>query len=78
MPLKPLAPKASVFNSNFVADHDVAPSVATEPDFTKDGFYNKFFKMLGYFYGDIAGLEGASSFVPALPFLLSQEARQQT
>ena len=58
MPMKPLAAKASVFNSNIVAD--VALSVATEPDFTKDGFYNDFFKMLGYFYGDIAGLEGAS------------------
>ena len=58
MPLKPLAAKASVFNRNFV--DDVASSVATEPDFTEDGFYNDFSKMLGYFYGDIVGLEGAS------------------
>ena len=28
-------------------------------EFTKDGFYNDFFKMLGYFSGDIVGrLEG--------------------
>ena len=47
-----------VFNGNFV--HDVASTVATEPDFTEDGFYNDFSKMLGYFYGDIVGLEGAS------------------
>ena len=26
----------------------------------QDGFYNDFFKMLGYFYGDIVGLEGES------------------
>ena len=58
MPLKPLAAKASVFHSNFV--DDVASKVATEPDFTEDGFYNDFSKMLGYFYGDIVGLEGAS------------------
>ena len=58
MPLKPLAAKASVFNSNFV--DDVASSVATEPGFSEDGFYNDFSKMLGYFYGDIVGLEGAS------------------
>ena len=58
MPLKPLAAKASVFNSKFV--DDVASSVATEPGFSEDGFYNDFFKMLGYFYGDIVGLEGAS------------------
>ena len=76
MPLKPLAAKASVFNSNFV--DDVASSVATEPGFSEDGFYNDFSKMLGYFYGDIVGLEGASgpmiwaSFGPAL-----QEVRQQ-
>ena len=31
-------------------------SVATEAAFTKDGFYNDFFKMLGYFYGNIEGL----------------------
>ena len=43
---------------NFV--DDVVSTVATEPDFTEDGFYNDFFKMLGYFYGDIVGLEGAS------------------
>ena len=54
MPLKPLAAKAAAFNSNYVAD--VASSIATEPDFTEDGF----FKMLGYFFGDIVGLEGAS------------------
>ena len=34
MPLKPLAAKASVFNSNFV--DDVAASVATEPGFSED------------------------------------------
>ena len=56
--MKPLAAKASVFNSNFVAD--VASSVATEPDFTEDGFDDDFFKMLGYFYGDIVGLEDVS------------------
>ena len=32
----------------------------TEPDFTEDRFYINFFKMLGYFYGDIVGLMGAS------------------
>ena len=57
-PLKPLAAKASVFNSNFV--DDVASSIATEPDFTEDGFYNDFSEMLGYFYDDTMGLEGAS------------------
>ena len=31
-----------------------------EPDFTEDGFYNNFSKMLGYFYSNIVGLEGAS------------------
>ena len=46
MPLKPLAAKASVFNRNFV--DDVGSSVATEPDFTEDRFYNDFSKMLGY------------------------------
>ena len=35
-------------------------SVATEPDFTEDGFYIDFPKMLGYVYGDIVGFEGAS------------------
>ena len=35
-------------------------SVATEPDFTEDRFYIDFPKMLGYVYGDIVGLEGAS------------------
>ena len=35
-------------------------SVATEPDFTEDGFYIDFHKMLGYVYGDIVGFEGAS------------------
>ena len=56
MPSKPgpLAAKASVLNGNLV--DDVASSVATEPDFTKDGFYNDFLKMLGYFHGDIVGL----------------------
>ena len=58
MPLKPRAAKAFVFNRNFI--DDVASSVATEPDFTVDGFNNDFFKMLGYFYGDIRGLKGAS------------------
>ena len=58
MPLRPLAAKAFVFNSNFV--DDVASSVATEPDFTEGWFYIDFSKMLGYFYGDIVVLEGAS------------------
>ena len=58
MPSKTLAAKASVLNCNFVGD--IESSVATEPDFTEDGFYNDFSKMLGYFYGDIVGLEGAS------------------
>ena len=58
MPSKTLAAKASVLNRNLVGD--VESSVATEPDFTEDGFYNDFSKMLGYFYGDIVGLEGAS------------------
>ena len=58
MALKPLAAKAFVFNRNFV--DDVASSVATEPDFTEDLFYIDFPKMLGYVYGDIVGLEGAS------------------
>ena len=35
-------------------------SVATEPDFTEDGFYIDFPKMLGYVYGDIVGFVGAS------------------
>ena len=37
-------------------------SVATEPDFTEDGFYIDFSKMpvLGYVFGDIVGFEGAS------------------
>ena len=52
------AAKATVFNGNFV--YDVATTVATEPDFTEDGFYSDFSKMLGFFYGDIVGLEGAS------------------
>ena len=52
---KPLAAKASVFNRNFV--DDVASTVA---DFTEDGFYNDFSKMLGFFYGNIVGLEGTS------------------
>ena len=56
MPSKPLAAKTSVFKlpkqlsstqGNFV--YDVASTVTTEPDFTKDGFYNDFSKMLGYF-----------------------------
>ena len=72
MPLKPLAAKASVFNSNFV--DDVGSSVATEPGFTEDGFYNDFSKMLGFFYGCYAtmllhrGLAGCiwASFGPAL------------
>ena len=54
MPSKPLAAKASLVNSNFV--DDVALTVATEPDFTEDGFNNDFFKML-FLYGDIVGLE---------------------
>ena len=58
MPSKTLAAKASVLNRNFVGD--VESSVEMEPDFTEDGFYNDFSKMLGYFYGDIVGLEGAS------------------
>ena len=62
MSLKPPAAKASVFKRNFVVDvvsSDVVSSVVTEPDFTKDGFYNDFSKMLGYFYGDIVGFEGS-------------------
>ena len=62
MPSKTLAAKASVLNSNFIGD--VESSVATEPDFSKDGFYNDFSKMLGYFYGDILSLEGASGLRP--------------
>ena len=68
MPSKRLAAKSSVFklpkqgssivNGNFV--YDCAMTVATKPDLTKDGFYNNFFKMLGYYNGDIVGLEGAS------------------
>ena len=58
MPLKPLAAEASVFNRNFV-DY-VVLSVATEPDFTEDRFYNDFSKMCGYFHGNIVGLEEAS------------------
>ena len=51
------AAKATVFNGNFV--YDVVSTVATEPD-TEDGFFSDFSKMLGFFYGDIVGLEGAS------------------
>ena len=51
-------PKHLVFNGNFV--DDVASSVVTEPDFTEDRFYIYFSKMLGCFYGNIVGLEGAS------------------
>ena len=58
MPLKPLAAKASVFNRNY--EDDVVSSVTTEPDFTEEEFYNQVSKMLGYFYCDIVGLEGAS------------------
>ena len=58
MPLKPLAAKASVFNRNY--EDDVASSVTTEPDFTEEEFYIQVSKMLGYFYCDIVGLEGAS------------------
>ena len=59
MPSKPLAAKASDFNGNVV--DDVASTVA---HFTEDGFYSIFFqsifsKILGFFYGDIVGLEGA-------------------
>ena len=36
------------------------PSVTTEAAFTEDCFYKDFFKMLGYFYGDIIGLDGAT------------------
>ena len=61
MPLKPLAAKASVVNRNFI--DDVVSSVVTEPDFTKDGFYNYFSKMLSYFCGDIVGLEGLGASV---------------
>ena len=58
-PYKPLAAiclqaaKATVFNGNFV--HDVASTVAREPDFTEDGFYSHFSKMLGFFYVEIVG-----------------------
>ena len=38
----------------------VTSTVATEPDFTKDGFYDEFSKLLGFFYHDIVGLEGSS------------------
>ena len=31
-----------------------------EPDFNEDGIYSDFSKMLGFFYGDIVGLEDAS------------------
>ena len=56
MALKPLAAKAFVFNRNFVDD-----VVSRDgPDFTEDGFYINFAKMLGYVYGDIVGFEGAS------------------
>ena len=58
MALKPLAAKTFVFNRNFI--DDVASSVAMEPDFTEDRFNINFPKMLGYFYGDIVGSEGAS------------------
>ena len=55
MALKPLAAKAFLFNRNFV--DDVASSITTEPDFTKDKFYIDFPKMLGYVYGEIVGLK---------------------
>ena len=42
------------------AEPDVASSVATKAAFTEDGFYKDFHKMLGYFCGDIVGLDGAS------------------
>ena len=35
-------------------------SVVTEPDIAEDRFYNDFSKMLGYFYGGIMGVAGAS------------------
>ena len=75
LPLKPLAAKASVFYSNYV--DDVESLVATEPDFTEDGIYNDFFKVLCYFYGDIKGLEGASGLRSDQPCRSLQEARQQ-
>ena len=52
------AAKATVVNGNFA--YDFASTDATELDFTEDGFYSDFSKMLGFFYGDIVGLEGAS------------------
>ena len=42
-------------------------SVATELDFTKDGFYIDFPKMLGYIYGDIKGSEAHLCFVRTSP-----------
>ena len=60
MPSKPLAAKSSVFKLPKQQSSTATSTVATEPDFTQDGFYNNFSKMLGYFYGDIMGLEGAS------------------
>ena len=57
MPSRSLAAKASVLNGNFV--DDVALTVAMEQDFAKDGFYNDFPKLLGFFYG-YRGLGGAS------------------
>ena len=54
------AAKATVVNGNFA--YDFASTDATELDFTEDGFYSDFSKMLGFFYGDIVGLEAASGF----------------
>ena len=42
-------------------------SVATKPDFTKDGFYNDFSKKLGYFNAKIMGSVGALCFVRTSP-----------
>ena len=73
MPSKHLAAKASVFDGNFV-DH-FASTVTTEPGFTKDGFFNDFFKMPGFFCGDIVGLEGASGLCSDQPgSLLRQDS----
>ena len=45
MPSKTLAAKASVLNNNL--DGNVKSSFVREPEFTEDGFYNDFSKMLG-------------------------------
>ena len=65
MPSKPLAAKSSVFNlpkqrsstaTSFMMSRRQSLRNQTSPKTD----YNDFFKMLGYFYGDIVGLEVAS------------------